>query len=137
MVQNMKSSSGKRKFQKYFINISYKDAGKLASVRHSCVEELEYKLKLPVSPKYTSNIGEGVKEQLNKMLFLYEEKLKGVPLAFDKIKIVNSEIIDDQEFINLNISASFIVFKPKISKILYGVVTRISKFVNTSTGLFL
>lgn len=41
--------------------------------------------------------------------------LKGVPLAYDDIKIVGErgDILDDQGYIHLNIEASFVIFKPK------------------------
>lgn len=46
---------------------------------------------------------------------MFISSLKGVPLAYDNIKLLghHGDIFDDQGYIHLNIEASFVVFKPK------------------------
>ena len=116
-----------RRHSKNFINLSYCYAKELSVHRHSCMEEVEHETKLAMPLKYICNIPLGLKETLNKQLFIFHNQLNGVPMAFDKIKILNSQIIDDQEFFNLSIKVSFIVFKPAVGKLLCGIINKISK----------
>ena len=127
----MTSTKTFEKFQKHFLNLSYSDAKKLSAIKYSCLEEIEHRMTVPLAPKYLSGVRRGLKEHLNnKILFLYVDELNGVPLAYNQIKIVSSSIIDDQEFIVLDIKVNFVIFKVNISNILCGTVTKISKYLN-------
>ena len=109
-----------------YIHFSYKEAKKLSSTQHSCVVEVLHEMSLSMSPKFVSNIRLGLKEKLGKELLTYNEELHGVPLAFDNIKVISSQIIDDQDLFKLVIKLSFVVFKPEPGKLLNAVVNKIT-----------
>ena len=113
------------KFQKHFLNLSFEDGKKMASKKYSCLEEVQHKMTFSLSPKYISNLRLGLKEKMNNFLFLYQAKLGGVPLAYDKIQVTPTKIIDDQELLNVEIQITLIVFKPEVSKILHGCINKI------------
>jgi len=98
---------------------------KMAKRKYSCLEEVQHKMSLSLSPKYISNLRLGLKEEMNKFLFLYQAKLGGVPLAYDKIQVTPMKIIDDQELFNVDINIMLIVFKPEVSKVLHGCINKI------------
>lgn len=51
----------------------------------------------------------------NRCLSSLSRSFKGVPLAYDGIKIIgqHGDIFDDQGYIHLNVEASFVIFKPQ------------------------
>lgn len=109
---------------------TYVDAKTLSSHKYSCISEIRHEMKIPMSPKYINNIRLGLTESLCKELFVYNEKMKGIPLAFDNIKVIKSNIIDDQDFFMLTVSVNFLVFNPVIGKILHGTVNKISEYTS-------
>ena len=119
-----------RKTEKNFLKISFQDAKKMSEKKYSCLEEVKHHMNVSISPKYIGNIRSGLKEEMDKFLFSHQPKLQGVPLAYEKIIIEQSKIIDDQEFINIDICVKLIVFQPKISKVLCGFVNKIGKITD-------
>ncbi|XP_047134799.1 DNA-directed RNA polymerase I subunit RPA43 [Hydra vulgaris] len=111
---------------KHFIHLTYKDALKMALKSHSCIEKVEHEKVLSMSPKFINSIRIGLKETLNKDLFVYNNSLNGVPFAFGKIHINKSEIIDDLERFNLTLEVSYMVFKPRLGKILRATINKIA-----------
>jgi len=108
------------------IHFTFKKAQKLSTTRHSCVVEVPHEMSLTMSPKFIPNIRDGLKETLDKSLLMYDKDLQGVPLAYNHIKVVSSQIIDDLEVFKLNIKLTFIVFRPEAGKLLNGVVNKIT-----------
>lgn len=129
MVTIMADGSESKHFRnikkKNILKISFKDAKKKAQKKYSCLEEIDHSMNLSVSPKYIGSIRNGLKEEMDKFLFSYQPILSGVPLAYDRIQIVQSKIIDDQEFLNIDIRVKLVVFQPSISKVLRGMVNKI------------
>ncbi|XP_066926340.1 DNA-directed RNA polymerase I subunit RPA43-like [Clytia hemisphaerica] len=109
----------------HFLKLAFKDAKQMSQGKHSCLEEVKHTMNISLAPKFIGNLKLGLKEEMNKFLFVYQTKLNGVPLAYDRIQITKSKIIDDQEFLNLEICVNFIVFQPEISKILRGCVNKL------------
>ena len=114
---------------KHFIHLTYKDATKIASHTYSCIEEIESEKVLSMSPKFMNSIRHGLKETLNKELFVYNSSLNGVPLAFGKIHIFKSDIIDDLECFRLKLKVTFLVFKPRLGNVLRGTVNKIGMII--------
>merc|ERR1712025_1036885 len=108
------------------LHFTFKQAKKLSSTKYSAVEEIIDSMSLSMSHQYVGNIRLGLKETLNKELLTYSERLGGVPLAFDHIKVINSQIVDDNNFFKLDLNLSFIVFKPQPGKLLDAVVNKIT-----------
>ena len=119
-----------RKTERNFLKISFQDAKKMSQKKYSCLEEVEHHMNVSLSPKFIGNIRVGLKEEMDKFLFSHQTKLQGVPLAYDRIQIEQSKIIDDQEFLNLDICVKLIVFQPRISKVLCGFVNKIGKSIS-------
>ena len=119
----------KTKTEKNFLKISFQDAKKMSQKKYSCLEEVEHHMNVSLSPKFIGNIRAGLKEEMDKFLFSHQIKLQGVPLAYDRIQIEQSKIIDDQEFLNLDICVKLIVFQPRVSKVLRGFVNKIGKCI--------
>jgi len=108
------------------IYFTFKKAQKLSTTRHSCVVEVPHQMSLTMSPKFIPNIRDGLKETLDKSLLMYDKDLQGVPLAYNHIKVISSQIIDDLEVFKMNIKLTFIVFRPEAGKLLNGVVNKIT-----------
>uniref|UniRef100_A0A8C1EIW0 DNA-directed RNA polymerase subunit n=1 Tax=Cyprinus carpio carpio TaxID=630221 RepID=A0A8C1EIW0_CYPCA len=94
---------------------SFADAVKLLSARYSCLVLDSRRKHVALPPLYLRKKRTGIQEELNAELLKYSSSLKGVPMAYDDIKVVgqHGDIHDDQGFIHFNIEASFVVFKPK------------------------
>jgi len=106
------------------LHFTYGEAKKLTTNKYSSVVEISHDMSLSMSPMYIGNINFGLKETLNKELLNYNEQLKGVPLAYNNIKIVDSHVIDDQDLFKLDIKLSFVVFKPEPGQFLDAVVNK-------------
>jgi len=115
-----------RKQYRKKIHFTYKEAEQLTSIRHSCVVEVPHEMSLVMPHKFVSNIRLGLKEELDKLLLVYNRQLKGIPLAFNNIKVVSSKIVCDLEVFTLDIKLSFIVFRPEPGKLLNGIVNKIT-----------
>ena len=113
-------------YRKPGIHFSYKQAKRLTTTHHSCVIEVPHVMNLTMSPKFVPNIREGLKETLDKFLLMYDKQLRGVPLAYDHIKIVSSMVIDDLEVFKMVIKLTFLVFRPEPGKLLNGIVNKIT-----------
>merc|ERR1712072_636579 len=113
-------------YRKPGIHFAFNQAKKLVTTRHSCVLEVPHDMTLTMSPQFVPNIREGLKETLDKFLLVYDKGLRGVPLAYDCIKVVSSQIIDDLEVFKLNIKLTFVVFRPEPGTLLNGIVNKIT-----------
>ncbi|XP_043089063.1 DNA-directed RNA polymerase I subunit RPA43 isoform X3 [Puntigrus tetrazona] len=105
---------------------SFADAVKLLSARYSCLVRESHRRHVALPPLYLQKKRSGIQEELNAELLKFSSSLKGVPMAYDNIKVVgqHGHIYDDQGFIHLNIEASFVVFKPRKGSKLVGVINK-------------
>ncbi|XP_016298007.1 DNA-directed RNA polymerase I subunit RPA43-like [Sinocyclocheilus anshuiensis] len=105
---------------------SFADAVKLLSARYSCLVLDSHRRHIALPPQYLRKKRTGIQEELNAELLRFSSSLKGVPMAYDNIKVVgqHGDIHDDQGFIHFNIEASFVVFKPKKGSKLVGVINK-------------
>ncbi|XP_016112916.1 DNA-directed RNA polymerase I subunit RPA43-like [Sinocyclocheilus grahami] len=105
---------------------SFADAVKLLSARYSCLVLDSHRRHIALPPQYLRKKRTGIQEELNAELLKFSSSLKGVPMAYDSIKVVgqHGDIHDDQGFIHFNIEASFVVFKPKKGSKLVGVINK-------------
>lgn len=78
--------------------------------------------------RYLGRKRTGIRAQLDAELLRYSERLQGVPVAYDNIKVVGElgDIYDDQGFIHLNIEADFVIFSPKKGRKLVGVINKVA-----------
>ncbi|XP_051948748.1 DNA-directed RNA polymerase I subunit RPA43-like [Xyrauchen texanus] len=106
---------------------SFAYAVKLLDSRYSCLVLDTQRKHIALPPVYLRKKRTGIQEELNAELLKYSNSLKGVPLAYDNIKVIGPHggIYDDQGFIHLNIEASFVIFRPKKGSKLVGVINKI------------
>ncbi|XP_043920652.1 DNA-directed RNA polymerase I subunit RPA43 [Protopterus annectens] len=107
---------------------SFADACSLLKSRYSCLVVDKRRRHIALSPMYLKKKKSGIEEQLNAELLRYSERLKGVPLAYENIRIIGElgDILDDQGYVHLNIEADFIIFCPKKGKKLVGVINKVA-----------
>ena len=81
---------------------------------------------LPTSTKYPI---EGVKRQLNAMLFKYNEEVGGVPLSFSTIKFPKGKefgrILAEQYWLHVDVTTKLLVFRPEIGSTLKGKINKV------------
>ncbi|XP_053190390.1 DNA-directed RNA polymerase I subunit RPA43 [Scomber japonicus] len=107
---------------------SFAAASELLSAPYSCLVMNTHRRHIALPPMYLNKKKTGIKEELEAELLKFSESLKGVPLAYDNIKIVeqHGHIYDDSGYIHMDIEASFIVFQPKKGQTLLGKVNKLS-----------
>uniref|UniRef100_A0A8C0Y405 DNA-directed RNA polymerase subunit n=1 Tax=Cyprinus carpio carpio TaxID=630221 RepID=A0A8C0Y405_CYPCA len=105
---------------------SFADALKLLNARYSCLVLDTHRRHISLSPVHLRKKRTGIREELDAELLKYSSSLKGVPVAYDNIKVVgqHGDIHDNQGFVHLSIEASFVVFKPKTGSKLVGVINK-------------
>ncbi|XP_072268644.1 DNA-directed RNA polymerase I subunit RPA43 [Pyxicephalus adspersus] len=107
---------------------SFSEACKLVNSQHSCLVLRTHRRPLALSPRYLNKKKSGIQEQLGEELLKYSSRLKGVPVAYDNIKIVGElgDIHDDVGYIHLNVQADFVLFQPKPGQKLVGIVNKVA-----------
>eukprot|EP00079_Xenopus_tropicalis_P009379 XP_002933336.1 PREDICTED: DNA-directed RNA polymerase I subunit RPA43 [Xenopus tropicalis] len=107
---------------------SFSEACELVRSRYSCLVVETHRRHLTLSPKFLQKKRSGIQEQLNTDLLKYNEGLKGVPVAYDSIKLVGElgDIFDDLGHIHINIEADFVIFNPKCGQTLVGIVNKVA-----------
>ncbi|XP_012686887.2 DNA-directed RNA polymerase I subunit RPA43 isoform X2 [Clupea harengus] len=108
---------------------TFAEACKLVNTPYSCLVLDTHRRHVALPPMYLKKKKTGIEEELNAELLKFSEKCKGVPVAYDNIKLVgqHGDIFDDQGYIHLNIEASFVVFKPNKGQKLEGVINKIGQ----------
>ncbi|XP_029444904.1 DNA-directed RNA polymerase I subunit RPA43 [Rhinatrema bivittatum] len=107
---------------------SFAAASALLSRRGSCLVLQTHRRHLALPPRHLRTKRTGVRQELDSELLRYSDGLKGVPVAYDNIKIVGElgDIYDDQGYIHLSIEADFVIFCPKKGHRLVGVVNKVA-----------
>ncbi|XP_027227957.2 DNA-directed RNA polymerase I subunit RPA43 [Penaeus vannamei] len=108
------------------VKVNLEEAKKLLSVPESCLRKVEGELTVLVHPMHSSNIKEGVLEELKALIKRYSKELKGIPMAYEKIQLVSSNgwLFDTNPFHHVVVRAMFYVFTPQIGNILEATVKK-------------
>lgn len=108
-------------------SLTYSEAVQAVGDSYSCFKLQTSVLHLALPPKYIGDIRTGVKEQLSSELKLYSEKLDGVVIAFDNVKVLQpvGTIMDSQPWIHIDVQADFVIFKPIRGSVLKGTVNKL------------
>ncbi|KAF3707547.1 DNA-directed RNA polymerase I subunit RPA43 Twist neighbor protein [Channa argus] len=106
---------------------SFAAASALLSAPYSCLVLNTHRRHVALPPLYLKKKRTGIQEELDAELLKFSQSLRGVPLAYDNIKIVSQhgDIYDDNGYIHMDIEANFIVFQPKKGQRLLGKVNKL------------
>ncbi|KAF7661729.1 hypothetical protein LDENG_00253160 [Lucifuga dentata] len=106
---------------------SFAAALELVSAPYSCLVMNTHRRHVALPPMYLKKKKTGIQEELEAELLKFSERLKGVPLAYDNIRIVgqHGDIYDDSGYIHMDIEANFVIFKPKKDQRLVGKVNKL------------
>ncbi|XP_029920036.1 DNA-directed RNA polymerase I subunit RPA43 [Myripristis murdjan] len=106
---------------------SFAAASKLLSAPYSCLVMNTHRRHIALCPLYLRKKRTGIQEELDTELLKFSQSLKGVPLAYDNIRILgqHGDIYDDNGYIHMDIEANFVVFQPKRGQKLLGKVNKL------------
>ncbi|XP_060915919.1 DNA-directed RNA polymerase I subunit RPA43 [Labrus mixtus] len=106
---------------------SFAAASELLSAPYSCLVMNTHRRHITLPPMYLNKKRTGIKEELEAELLRFSQSLKGVPMAYDNIRIVgqHGNIYDDSGYIHMDIEANFIVFQPTKGQQLVGKVNKL------------
>ncbi|KAJ3348439.1 hypothetical protein HDU83_001325 [Entophlyctis luteolus] len=81
-----------------------------------------------LAPCFIGDFTRGIKSQLDSYLMRYIPELKGVPLAYSNIKILDdaAKVLFDSPFCHVYASVNFVMFAPRIGSLQVGVVNKVS-----------
>uniref|UniRef100_A0A4X2K649 DNA-directed RNA polymerase subunit n=1 Tax=Vombatus ursinus TaxID=29139 RepID=A0A4X2K649_VOMUR len=94
----------------------------------SCLRVGPHRRHVALAPRFLGRKRSGLREQLDGELLRYSESLRGVPVAYDNLKIVGElgDIYDDQGHVHLDIEADFVLFCPEKGQKLVGTVNKVA-----------
>ncbi|XP_036617938.1 DNA-directed RNA polymerase I subunit RPA43 [Trichosurus vulpecula] len=94
----------------------------------SCLSVGPHRRHVALAPRFLGRKRSGLREQLDGELLRYSESLRGVPVAYDNLKIVGElgDIYDDQGHVHLDVEADFVLFCPEKGQKLVGTVNKVA-----------
>ena len=96
----------------------------------SAFSEVNLSLKVALLPVNSEAPLESVKNQLNQMLFKYEEQLQGVPLMYTVLRFPEGKdcarILGEHYWLHVDVDTIMIVFKPQTGMQLTGIINQCS-----------
>ncbi|KAM6904327.1 DNA-directed RNA polymerase I subunit RPA43 [Lycodopsis pacificus] len=106
---------------------SFAAASELLSAAYSCLVMNTHRRHIALPPMYLNKKRTGIQEELEAELLKFSRSLKGVPLAYENISIVDQHgnIYDDSGYIHMDVEANFIVFQPEKGQKLLGEVNKL------------
>ncbi|XP_026157006.1 DNA-directed RNA polymerase I subunit RPA43 [Mastacembelus armatus] len=106
---------------------SFAAASALLSAPYSCLVMNTHRRHVALPPMYLNKKKTGIRGELEAELLRFSQSLKGVPLAYDNIRILGQQgdIYNDSGYIHMDIEANFILFQPKKGQKLLGKVNKV------------
>jgi hypothetical protein len=103
----------------------------------NCFQNVDVMLKVALQPLHTSHPLDAVKQQLNNMLFKYNESVDGIPLSYSELSFPKGKeyarIIADQFWLHVDVCTKLLIFKPVVGQSIRGKVNKVSiEFVETA-----
>ncbi|CAG11135.1 unnamed protein product, partial [Tetraodon nigroviridis] len=106
---------------------SFAAASELLSAPYSCLVLNTHRRHVCLPPMYLGRKRTGIRGELQADLLRFSQSLKGVPLAYDNIRILGQygDIVDDGGYVHMDVIADFIVFQPQKGQKLLGKVNKL------------
>mmetsp|Transcript_15171 Transcript_15171/g.20939 ORF Transcript_15171/g.20939 Transcript_15171/m.20939 type:complete len:242 (-) Transcript_15171:118-843(-) len=94
----------------------------------SSLLEMTARLSIDLHPSKSGDVYAGVRDQLNNMLMRYDAEFKGVVMAYynERVSEAKAPIHILLPYITVKMTATFLVFRPKVSDLLEGVVNKVA-----------
>jgi hypothetical protein len=96
----------------------------------NCFQSVDVMLKVALQPLHTSHPLDAVKQQLNNMLFKYNESVDGIPLSYSELSFPKGKeyarIIADQFWLHVDVCTKLLIFKPVVGQTIRGKVNKVS-----------
>jgi hypothetical protein len=101
----------------------------MASSDLSPFRSIEASLKVALAPCQIEHPIQAIQEQINNLLFRYNESLQGVPLTYNNLHFENDtkcgRILDELAWIHVDIVATLLVFQPYKGQVLLGCINKV------------
>ena len=95
--------------------------------------EVDVVLKCALLPSQIEFPLDGVKYQLNEMLFRYNYDLQGIPVSYSQIVFEKGKdcgrIMGEMPSVHIDISTKLMVFQPTIGQQLFGKITKVTNSI--------
>lgn len=86
-------------------------------------------MKVALQPLHSAQPIDAVKQQLNNLLFKFNESLGGVPLSYSELNFPKGKeyarIMTDQFWLHVDVVTKFTIFKPMVGQVLRGKVNKV------------
>jgi hypothetical protein len=86
-------------------------------------------LQVAIHPSETAHPLDGVRRQLNSLLFKFNQSLDGIPLSYSDLQLApgkeNGRFMADQPWIHIDVFSSVVVFKPIVGSKVNGKITKV------------
>ena len=96
----------------------------------SAFKVVESVLKVALLPSHILHPLEAAKDQINDMLFKFNEDLEGVPVVYYDLKFPPGKeygrIMNELPWLHVDIIAKLLVFKPQVGQKLIGQINKVS-----------
>jgi DNA-directed RNA polymerase I subunit RPA43 len=93
-------------------------------------KQCEVVLKVALHPSNAASPFDGVKSQINEMLFRYNEDIEGVLLSYSHVKFSRGKgygrVMNEQPWIHVDVNAKVVVFCPEIGMIVPAIVSKVN-----------
>lgn len=113
---------------------SYSNSSNLTSTSTSSspFKLIETTLKVALLPIHTEYPFNAIKEQINDMLFRYNDDLNGVPILYDQLTLPKTKeygrIMNELPWLHIDISTKILLFQPQSGQILTGQINKVIYF---------
>lgn len=95
----------------------------------SCFHKMDILLQVSLLPSQTGHCMQAVRQQLNNLLYAYDEALQGVPLSYGDLAFPPGKeygrIFTDHPHVHVDVLTSMVVFKPAVGAKLTGKVVKV------------
>ncbi len=86
-------------------------------------------LQVAIHPSETAHPLDGVRRQLNSLLFKFNQSLEGIPLSYSDLQLAAGKecgrFMAEQPWVHIDVFSSVVVFQPTIGSKISGKITKV------------